>query len=66
MASTVAPSTMRRRTLLGGLGVAAAGALLRSFNAQAQSASSGLPQRLLIIHRPCGTYLPGWWPTGLP
>jgi hypothetical protein len=64
MASTRAPSTMRRRTLLGGLGAAAAGALLRSFNAQAQSASSALPQRLLIIHRPCGTYLPGWWPTG--
>ena len=58
------PSTMRRRTLLGGLGVAAAGALLRSFNAQAQSASVALPQRLLIIHRPCGTYQPGWWPTG--
>ena len=57
-------STLRRRTLLGGLGVAAAGALLRSFNAQAQSATAALPQRLLIIHRPCGTYLPGWWPTG--
>jgi hypothetical protein len=57
-------SRLRRRALLGGLGAAAAGALLRSFNAQAQSAASALPQRLLIIHRPCGSYMPAWWPTG--
>ncbi len=60
-----------RRTLLRGLGVStAAAAFLRPILAQTQTGTA--PQRLLIIHRPCGSVMnpqdqPGapsyWWPT---
>jgi Protein of unknown function (DUF1552) len=56
---------MRRRTFLGGLGAAGATALLRPLLAHAQAGVA--PQRLLFIHRPCGTSSLGngrWWPTG--
>ena len=50
-----------RRTLLAGLGTTAAGALLKPVVAQSQSGVP--PQRLLIIHRPCGSVPKAWWPT---
>jgi hypothetical protein len=58
-----------RRTFLAGAGASALGTLLRPIMAHAQTGAS--PQRLLVIHRPCGTSLgtgvPGdawWWPQG--
>lgn len=62
-----------RRLFLGGLGAAAAGAalppalqsLLRPVVAHAETGAA--PQRLLMIHRPCGTSSLGngrWWPKG--
>ena len=53
---------LARRSLLAGLGTGAAAALLRPLLAEAQTGSG--PQRLLIIHRPCGTVPAKWWPTG--
>ena len=41
-----------RRALLAGAGAGAAGMFLRPMFASAQDAA---PQRLLIVHRPCGT-----------
>jgi hypothetical protein len=53
---------MLRRTFLGGLGATAAGAVLKPLVAQAQA--NAAPQRLLLIHRPCGSDMGHWWPTG--
>jgi hypothetical protein len=58
---------MRRRSLLAGAGAAALGTLLRPIQLYAQSGAA--PQRLLIIHRPCGTSVgtsndARWWPSG--
>src|SRR5678816_3419462 len=52
-----------RRSFLGGLAATGAGALVRPLVAQAQSAT-GAPQRILHIHRPCGSEMTKWWPTG--
>ena len=46
-------SHVPRRTFLAGVGTTAAGTLLRPLFASAAGAS---PTRLLIVHRPCGTY----------
>ena len=46
-------SHIPRRTFLAGVGTTAAGTLLRPLFASAAGAS---PTRLLIVHRPCGTY----------
>ncbi|HXI56868.1 MAG TPA: DUF1552 domain-containing protein [Polyangia bacterium] len=54
-----------RRTLLGGMAGAAAGALLRPLLAHADTGAA--PQRLLLIHRPCGSSSLSngrWFPTG--
>lgn len=51
-----------RRSLLAGVGATGAAALLRSILARAQSGTA--PQRILLIHRPCGTVPDKWWPTG--
>jgi hypothetical protein len=49
-----------RRTFLAGVGAAAgAGAFLRPLFASAAGAS---PMRLVVIHRPCGTYEQGFFP----
>src|SRR5258708_6726475 len=53
-------SSILRRTFLAGLGTTAAGALLRPMMAHAAAGTS--PQRLLIIHRPCGSRLEKWFP----
>jgi hypothetical protein len=60
---------MARRAFLAGVGTSALGTMLRPIMAYAQTGSA--PQRLLVIHRPCGTSLgtgvPGdawWWPSG--
>lgn len=63
--------SMRRRAFLGSLGATTAAAtFLRPILAQAQTGKA--PQRLLMIHRPCGSAMnpkqqPGapsyWWPT---
>jgi hypothetical protein len=58
---------MGRRSLLAGAGATALGTLLRPIRLYAQSGVA--PQRLLIIHRPCGTSLgtsndARWWPSG--
>ena len=56
---------MLRRAFLGGMGMTAVGAMLRPILAAA--AGNGPPQRLLMIHRPCGTSSltnGRWWPTG--
>jgi hypothetical protein len=60
---------MPRRAFLAGVGTSALGTMLRPIMAYAQTGSA--PQRLLVIHRPCGTSLgtgvPGdawWWPSG--
>jgi uncharacterized protein DUF1552 len=58
---------MSRRALLTGVGTTALGVLLRPIMAYAQTGAT--PQRLLVIHRPCGTSLGTgndgwWWPTG--
>jgi len=60
-------SKILRRTFLGGLGTTAVGSFLRPIVAQAQATAN--PQRLLVIHRPCGTVMnpkdnpmaPSWW-----
>ncbi len=54
-----------RRALLAGAGTTAVSALLRPILAHAQSGAA--PQRLLLIHHPCGSSSLGngrWWPTG--
>jgi len=51
-----------RRAVLAGLGVGGGATLLGPLVGQARA--SGAPQRLLIIHRPCGTVPDQWWPTG--
>jgi hypothetical protein len=48
-----------RRTFLAGVGTTAAGTLLRPLFASAAGAS---PTRLLIVHRPCGTYPADFFP----
>ena len=56
-----------RRALLAGVGTTALGAMLRPIMAHAQTGMA--PQRLLLIHRPCGTSSLAngrWWPTGGP
>lgn len=54
---------LTRRAALAGLGATgAASFFLRPFFAQAQIGVT--PQRLLLIHRPCGTVPDKWWPTG--
>jgi hypothetical protein len=54
---------IKRRSFLSGLGAGAAANFIRPLIAQAQSAT-GSPQRLLMIHRPCGTDMTNWFPTG--
>jgi hypothetical protein len=54
-----------RRSLLAGTGATALGTLLRPLLAHAQPAAA--PQRLLLIHHPCGSSSLAngrWWPTG--
>jgi hypothetical protein len=54
-----------RRSLLAGLGATALGTLLRPIRAHALTGAA--PQRLLLIHHPCGSSSLGngrWWPTG--
>jgi uncharacterized protein DUF1552 len=54
-----------RRSLLAGTGATALGTLLRPLLAHAQTAAA--PQRLLLIHHPCGSSSLAngrWWPTG--
>ena len=52
-----------RRTFLAGVGATTgAGALLRPLFASAAGAS---PMRLVVIHRPCGTYEQGFFPAGV-
>ena len=63
---------MLRRSFLAGVGTTALGTMLRPIMAYAQAGIS--PQRLLLIHRPCGNIMgianaqyPGdtrWWPSG--
>lgn len=48
-----------RRTLLAGMGTTAAGVMLRPMFAAAAGAS---PTRLLVVHRPCGTWLDAFFP----
>jgi hypothetical protein len=50
-----------RRTFLAGVGTTAAGVLLRPLFASAAGAS---PTRLLIVHRPCGTFPDQFFPAG--
>src|SRR5262245_31051025 len=50
-----------RRALLAGVGTGAAAMFLRPMFASAQDAA---PQRLLIVHRPCGTLPENFFPTG--
>jgi Protein of unknown function (DUF1552) len=56
---------MLRRSLLGGMAASAAGALLRPLALHAQTGAA--PQRLLLIHRPCGSSSLAngrWFPSG--
>src|SRR6516165_8493899 len=58
---------MLRRSFLAGLGATSLGIMLRPLLAYAQAGVT--PQRLLIIHRPCGTSVgtsndARWWPSG--
>ena len=58
---------MQRRTFLAGLGTTALGTMMRPGMSYAQTGVA--PQRLLVIHRPCGTALGTghdnwWWPSG--
>jgi hypothetical protein len=53
---------LTRRAALTGLGAAGAAGFLRGAVAGAQSKKT--PQRLLLIHRPCGTLPDKWWPVG--
>jgi hypothetical protein len=58
---------MLRRTFLGGVATSALGSIWRPVMANAQTGAS--PQRLLLIHRPCGTSSLDngrWWPSGGP
>jgi hypothetical protein len=60
-------SQILRRSFLAGVGTTALGTLLRPIMAHAQTGVA--PQRLLLIHRPCGSALGlghdnWWWPTG--
>ncbi len=58
---TPTASRILRRSFLAGLGTAGAASLLRPLlNAEAQATG---PQRLLIIHRPCGTSPLDWFPS---
>jgi len=57
--STLPGSHIPRRTFLAGVGTTAAGTLLRPLFASAAGAS---PTRLLIVHRPCGTYPVDFFP----
>jgi hypothetical protein len=50
-----------RRTILAGLATTAAGTLLRPLFA---SAADAAPKRLLIVHRPCGTFPGAFFPAG--
>ncbi|HVZ73406.1 MAG TPA: DUF1552 domain-containing protein [Polyangia bacterium] len=55
---------MKRRHFLGGVAAAGAASLARPFFTHA--ATGAAPQRLLLIHRPCGTSSLGngrWWPS---
>ena len=52
---------MARRAFLAGLGATSAGMLLRPTTGRA---GTGTPQRLLLIHRPCGSRMDLWWPNG--
>jgi hypothetical protein len=47
--------------MLAGMGTAAAGVMLRPLFAAAAGAS---PTRLLVVHRPCGTFLDAFFPVG--
>lgn len=54
-----------RRTFLAGMGTSAVAAMLRPMLAHADTGVA--PQRLLMIHRPCGTSSLSngrWWPSG--
>ena len=56
-----------RRSFLAGVGATAVGTMLRPIMTHAQTGVA--PQRLLVIHRPCGTSLgtghdDWWWPSG--
>jgi hypothetical protein len=54
-----------RRSFLRGAAAAGAAAVVRPVAAHAQTGAA--PQRLLLIHRPCGSSSLGngrWWPTG--
>ncbi len=53
---------IQRRSFLAGLGTGAASAFVRPLIAQAQTGTA--PQRILVIHRPCGTDTTHWFPTG--
>jgi len=62
---TKSEQRMRRRAFLGGAGMTAVAAMLRPMLAHAAAGTA--PQRLLLIHRPCGSSSLGngrWWPTG--
>ena len=57
--------SMLRRTFLGGVAASAAGAIWRPIMASAQTGAA--PQRVLFIHRPCGSNSLDngrFWPTG--
>ena len=61
MTRSIFAQSVARRTVLAGVGAGVVGALLRPLQAQEAGAP---PTRLLIIHRPCGTVLENWFPTG--
>src|SRR4051812_47261950 len=50
-----------RRSFLTGVGAGVAGMFLRPLLAEAQGV---VPQRLLLIHRPCGSWPKQFFPTG--
>jgi hypothetical protein len=56
------PQRLRRRAFLGGgIGAGIASLLLRQLEA---AAANGPPTRLLFVHKPCGTILDRFFPTG--
>ncbi len=61
MTRSIFAQSVARRTVLAGVGAGVAGMLLRPL--QAQEAGKP-PIRLLVIHRPCGTVLEDFFPTG--
>jgi hypothetical protein len=61
MTRSIFAQSVARRTLLAGVGAGVVGALLRPLQAQE---AAGPPKRVLFIHRPCGTVLADWFPTG--